>query len=166
MYSGDASAADARFEVSYPAGLDSGPITGRVFVVISKNNRVEPRLQAGSYGGSVPFYGLDVNALKPGDNAVIDRSVPGYPVDSLNQLPAGEYYVQAVLNVYTQVHRKDGHVILVHMYQWEGQKWNRSPGNLVSEVQRGRLEPAAGVNVRLNLTRKLPPLEIPPDTEC
>ena len=72
MYSRTAAAADARFEVSYPAGLDSGPITGRVFVVISKNNRVEPRLQAGSYGGSVPFYGLDVNALKPGDNAVSD----------------------------------------------------------------------------------------------
>jgi len=36
VYSGRA-AADARFEVSYPAGLDSGPITGRVFVTISKN---------------------------------------------------------------------------------------------------------------------------------
>ncbi len=111
VYSGRAAAADLRFEISYPAGLDNGPITGRVFVTISKNDRVEPRLQAGSYGGSVPFYGLDVNALKPGDSAVIDTSVLGYPLDSLNQLPAGEYYVQAVLNVYTQVHRKDGHVI-------------------------------------------------------
>jgi putative esterase len=166
MYSGRvAAAADTRFEISYPVGLANGPITGRVFVVISKNNRVEPRLQAGSYSGSVPFYGLDVNALKPGDNAVIDTSVPGYPVDSLNQLPAGEYYVQALLNVYTQVHRKDGHVIWVHMDQWEGQKWNRSPGNLVSEVQRVRLDPAIGFNVRLNLTRKLPQVEIPPDTE-
>jgi len=164
VYSGRAAAADSRFEISYPAGLDNGPITGRVFVTISKNNRVEPRLQAGSYGGSVPFYGLDVSALKPGDTAVIDASVLGYPLDGLNQLPAGEYYVQAVLNVYTQVHRKDGHVIWVHMDQWEGQKWNRSPGNLVSDVQRVRLDPAAGFNVRLNLTRKLPPVEIPPDT--
>ena len=105
--SGSAGAADARFEVSYAAGLDSGPITGRLFVVISKNNSVEPRLQAGSYGGSVPFFGLDVNALKPGENMVIDTSIPGYQVETLNQLPAGEYYVQAVLNVYTQVHRKD-----------------------------------------------------------
>lgn len=165
VYSGRAAATDSRFEVSYPAGLDNGPITGRVFVVISKNNRVEPRLQAGSYGGSVPFYGLDVYGVKPGDTAVIDTSVLGYPVDSLNQLPAGEYYVQAVLNVYTQVHRKDGHVIWVHLDQWEGQKWNRSPGNLVSDVQRVRLDPTAGFNVKLNLTRKLPPVEIPPDTE-
>ena len=161
----NALAADARFEISYPASLDQGPITGRVFVMISKNNRVEPRLQAGSYNASIPFYGLDVNALKPGDNAAIDTSVLGYPVESLNQLPAGEYYVQALLNVYTQVHRKNGHVIWVHWDQWEGQQWNRSPGNLISEVQRVRLDPANGFNVKLSLTKKIPPVQIPADTE-
>ena len=157
--------AETKFEISYSASLDNGPITGRVFVMISKTDRVEPRLQAGSYNASVPFYGLDVNALKPGDNAVVDASVLGYPVESLSQLPAGEYYVQALLNVYTQVHRKDGHVIWVHMDQWEGQQWNRSPGNLVSEVQRITLDPSKGFNVKLTLTKKLPPVEIPPDTE-
>jgi hypothetical protein len=160
-----AATAGARFEISYPASIDNGPITGRVFVMISKNNRVEPRLQAGSYNASIPFYGLDVNGLKPGDNAVVDTSVLGYPVENLNQLPAGEYYVQALLNVYTQVHRKDGHTIWVHMDQWEGQQWNRSPGNLVSEVQRVRLDPATGFNIKLSLTKKLPPVEIPPDTQ-
>ena len=165
VYSGHTAAADARFEVSYPASLGHGPITGRLFVMISKNNRVEPRLQAGSYNGSVPFYGLDIQALKPGDHAVIDTSVLGYPVESLKELPAGEYYVQALLNVYTQVHRKDGQVIWVHLDQWEGQRWNQSPGNLVSEVERVRLDPAAGFNVQLSLTKKLPPVEIPPDTE-
>ena len=69
IYPGRAATADVRFEVSYPAGLDNGPITGRIFVAISRNDRVEPRLQAGSYGSSVPFYGLDVNALKPGTAA-------------------------------------------------------------------------------------------------
>ncbi|MBI1765016.1 MAG: hypothetical protein HYR56_26695 [Acidobacteria bacterium] len=156
---------DARFEISYPAALDNGPITGRVFVMISKNNRVEPRLQAGSYQASVPFYGQDVDALKPSAHAVIDSSTLGYQVESLSQLPAGEYYVQALLNVYTQVHRKDGHVIWVHLDQWEGQQWNRSPGNLVSEVQRVRLDPAAGFNIKLSLTKKLPPVVAPPDTE-
>ncbi len=162
---GHTAPADTKFEISYSASLDNGPITGRVFVMISKTDRVEPRLQAGSYNASVPFYGLDVNALKPGDNAVVDASVLGYPVESLSQLPAGEYYVQALLNVYTQVHRKDGHVIWVHMDQWEGQQWNRSPGNLVSEVQRITLDPSKGFNVKLSLTKKLPPVEIPPDTQ-
>jgi len=164
-YSGHAAAVDSRFEITYPAGVDNGPITGRVFVCISKNNQVEPRLQAGSYGGSVPFYGLDVNALKPGDSAVIDNSVLGFPIENLSQLPAGDYYVQAVLNVYTQVHRKDGHVIWAHMDQWEGQHWNRSTGNFVSEVQRIHLDPATGFSVKLNLSKKLPPVDIPPDTD-
>jgi putative esterase len=165
VFSSHAAASDARFEVSYQAGLSNGPITGRVFVVISRNNRVEPRMQAGSYNGSVPFYGLDISALKPGESAMVDSSVLGYPIDSLKLLPPGDYYVQAVLNVYTEVHRKDGHVIWVHMDQWEGQKWNRSPGNLVSEVERVHLDPATGFNVKLTLTRKLPPVEIPPDND-
>ena len=158
-------AAETRFEISFPASLNGEPITGRVFVMISKNNRAEPRLQAGSYQASVPFYGVDVDALKPGASAVIDGSTLGYQVESLSQLPAGEYYVQALLNVYTQVHRKDGHKIWVHWDQWEGQQWNRSPGNLVSEVQQVRLDPAAGFNVKLSLTKKLPPVVVPPDTE-
>jgi hypothetical protein len=165
VYSGHTAPATVRFEISYPSSLDNGPITGRVFVMISKTDRIEPRLQAGSYGGSVPFFGRDVNALKPGDQAVIDTSDLGFPVENLSQLPAGEYYVQALLTVYTQVRRKDGHTVWVHLDQWEGQQWNRSPGNLVSEAQRIRLDPAAGFNVKLSLTKKIPPIEIPPDTE-
>jgi hypothetical protein len=70
-----------------------------------------------------------------------------------------------VLNVYTQVHRKDGHTIWVHMDQWEGQQWNRSPGNFYSDVQRVRLDPASGFDVKLSLTRKVAPVAVPPDTE-
>jgi hypothetical protein len=165
IHSSFSAPAETRFEISYPAALEGGPITGRVFVIVSKTDRVEPRLQAGSYNASVPFYGLDVSALKPSESAVIDAGVLGYPVKSLSELPAGEYFVQALLNVYTQVQRKDGHVIWVHMDQWEGQQWNRSPGNLVSEVQRVRLDPASGFNVKLSLTKKLPPVVVPPDTE-
>jgi hypothetical protein len=154
-----------QFQVSYPAALEKGPVTGRLFVMISRDNRLEPRLQAGSYGGSVPFFGQDVNAIKAGETMSLDGSVPGFPVKTVNDLPAGEYYVQALLNVYSQVHRKDGHVIWVHMDQWEGQRWNISPGNLLSEVRKLRLDPAAGAQIRLELSKKIPPVEIPADTE-
>jgi len=165
VYTGHTEPANARFEISYPSSLDNGPITGRIFVAISKTDRIEPRLQAGSYVGSVPFFGRDVHALKPGETAVIDASDLGFPVENLSQLPAGEYFVQALLNVYTQVRRKDGHTIWVHLDKWEGQHWNRSPGNLVSEARRVRLDPNVGFNVKLSLTKKLPLIEIPPDTE-
>src|SRR5262249_55509672 len=151
-----------QFDISFTAAVDPGPITGRVLIAISKNDRTEPRFQAGAYAGSVPFFGVDVSTLKPGDHATVDASSYGFPID-LDKLPAGEYYVKAVLNVYTEMHRKDGHVIWVHMDQWEGQNWRQSPGNLVSDVVRVHLDPAAGFNVKLLLTRKLPPINMPPD---
>ncbi len=164
MQVGVMQAASVRFEISYPASLEKGPLTGRLFVMISRDDRAAPRLQAGSYGGFVPFYGVDVNALRAGESATIDASVLGFPLNSLTDLPAGDYYVQALLNVYTQVHRKDGHVIWVHMDQWEGQKWNDSPGNLVSSIKKFRLDPAEGFDVKIELSRRLPPVDIPPDT--
>jgi hypothetical protein len=157
--------AEASFEVTYPASLDPGPVTGRVFVIISRNAIPEPRFQAGSYGGSVPFFGLDVSRMKPGESAVIDETTLGFPLESLSELPPGEYNVQALLNVYTEFRRKDGHVIWAHMDRWEGQQWNVSPGNLVSEVQKVRLDPAAGFHVSLTLSRKLPEMQVSPDTE-
>ena len=157
-------AAAAKFEVSFPATLDPGPITGRVFVILTRNAQSEPRYQAGGYGRSVPFFGVDTDALKAGQSAVIDASVPGYPLKSLSDIPAGDYYVQAVLNVYTQVHRKDGHTIWVHMDQWEGQQWNRSPGNLLSDARKIHLDPAAGFDIKLDFSRKIPAVQVPGET--
>lgn len=150
--------------VSFPASVHATAVTGRVIVIIARDSAPEPRMVAGGYGGTQPFFGLDVSALAPGAVATIDSSTPAYPV-SLAQIPAGDYYVQAVLNVYTQFHRADGHVIWAHMDQWEGQQWNRSPGNLVSEVQRIHVGPGTPLNVKLSLTRVLPPVTVPADTK-
>ena len=154
-----------RFKVSFPAAAHAGPITGRVFVVITNKERPEPRLQAGSWGDTPPLFGADVDQLQPGEAALIDGTTLGYPPASLADIPAGDYYVQALLNVYTQCHRSDGHTVWVHLDQWEGQQFNRSPGNLYSEVQKVRLDPAAGYEVSLSLTKVLPLVEIPKDTE-
>ena len=153
-----------RFEVSFPASLHPEPITGRVFVALAKKALPAPIEQAGSWTGQAPFFGVDVDRLAPGSQVVIDSHVLGYPANSLEDVPAGDYYVQAIVNVYTEFHRSDGHVIWAHMDQWEGQHFNRSPGNLVSEVRRIHLDPAAGYNVKLALTKVIPPVEVAPDT--
>ena len=90
-----------------------------------------------------------MSALVAGTAAVIDETTPGYPVTSLRELPAGDYFVQALANVYTEFHRSDGHTIWAHMDQWEGQHFTRAPGNLVSAVQRLHLDPATGYDVHL-----------------
>jgi len=153
-----------KFEVSFPSSAHAEPITGRVFVMIARGGR-EPRLQAGFWGDTSPLFGVDVERLKPGDTAVIDGSTLGYPPRTLTEIPAGDYDVQALINVYSECQRTDGHTIWVHLDQWEGQQFNRSPGNLYSEVQQVHLDPGAGYDVKLSLTKVIPPVELPKDTE-
>ncbi len=157
-------AAAQQVEVRYDAAL-KGPRTGRVFLIFTKNPTREPRLMAGSYGGTAPLFGADVNDWKAGDAAVIGPDTLGYPFASLRDLPAGEYTVQAVLNVYTKVTRADGHTLWVHWDQWEGQHWNISPGNLVSEPTTVRWDPKSPSPIRVTITRELPAVAVPPDTK-
>ena len=140
-------------------------MTGRLFVVITRKSDPEPRLQSGFWGDAPPLFGLDVDRLLPGEAATIDARTLGYPLGSLKEIPAGDYYVQAMLNVYTEFHRADGHAIWAHMDQWEGQQFNRSPGNLYSEVERVHLDPESGYDVKLSLTKVIPPVEVPADTQ-
>lgn len=154
-----------RFEISFPSSAHSEPVTGRVFVMISENDGREPRLQAGSWRNCVPFFGVDVDALKPGETVVIDENVLGYPLKSLKEIPESDYYVQALINIYTQFHRSDGHVIWAHMDQWEGQQFNRSPGNFYSEVKRVHLSPSTGYEIELSTNKMIPPVEVPEDTK-
>lgn len=159
------SAADGpRFEITFPAAAHAQPITGRVFVMITRDASSEPRLQVGNWADSAPLFGVDVDQLKPGDAAVIDAQTLGYPLRSLQDLPAGDYYVQGLMQIYTEFHRADGHVIWAHMDQWEGQHFNRSPGNLISDAQKIHLDPATGYTVRLSLAKVIPPIDVPPDT--
>ena len=150
--------------VTLDPSVANGATTGRLFVIFGRTDAREPRFQAGSYGGSVPFYAADVDAWKPGTTTTINNRVLGFPFDDLSHMPAGDYYAQAVLNVYTRFHRADGHTIWVHGDQWEGQHWTTSPGNLVSDVVKIHFDPAARTTVKLALSKKIPALDPPADT--
>ena len=160
-----ASAQGPRFEITIPASLRATALTGRVYVFITTKKDEEPRLGDHGESNAVPFYGVDVDSLQPGTAAVIDGATLGYPVASLKDIPAGDYYVQALVSVYVDFHRADGHVLWMHDDQWEGQQFNISPGNLVSDVQKVHLDPQAGYTIRLELARELPKVAFPPDTK-
>ncbi len=154
-----------RFEISFAASAHAQPITGRVFVAITRHPSPEPIQQIGFWMQQTPFYGTDVSQLQPGQTAVIDATTLGFPLRSLKDLPAGDYYVQALMNIYTDVHRADGHTLWVHWDQWEGQQFNRSPGNLYSETRQVHLDPAQGYDIKLELTKVIPPVKVPEDTQ-
>ncbi len=154
-----------RIEVSFPAALDTKPADGRVLLVISRRDTPEPRLAQLRGLNAQPIFGVDVDGLAPGQPAVFDVATRGWPVESLRDIPAGDYFVQAVLNVYTTFKRADGHTINAHMDRWEGQNWRTSPGNFISDVTKVRLDPNAGGVVKVALSKMLPPIEPPSDTK-
>src|SRR5262249_3077940 len=134
-------------------------------VILSRHESNDLRNNIGSWEQETPFFGADVSALAPGSAATIDANTLGYPLKGLREIPAGDYYVQALVNVYTEFHRSDGHTIWAHMDQWEGQQFNHSPGNLYSSVRKVHLDPAAGYDVHLEADHVIPAITTPPDTQ-
>jgi hypothetical protein len=113
------------------------PVVGRAFFIVARGNDEMPHLGTGVTGN--PLWGVDVRDYKTGDTVVISDGRPtvsGYPFATLDELPPGEYYVQAFLNVYTTFHRADGHTIEAHMNSGAFQKPFEAPGNAYSDVRK------------------------------
>ena len=92
-----------RFEISFPPERSAEAQDGRIVLIVSSRDGAEPRSQYRIYDpGTQPGFGIDVEGLRPGDVAVVDGSTFGFPVPSLDDLPPGDYRVQAVLNRYTR----------------------------------------------------------------
>lgn len=97
-----------RFEVTIAAAAHPAPLTGRLVLVLARDSSPEPRLLISPQGPEI--VGVDLDSLAPGAAAVIDGSAAAYPT-SLAALPAGDYFAQAVVNVYEPVRRADGHTL-------------------------------------------------------
>jgi hypothetical protein len=159
-----AAQAAPRFEVTFSKQTRAEPITGRVYVALSRTSdaRNTPIQQTDETG--VPLFGLDVENLAAGAPAVIDATTFGYPVRSLKDVPKGEYWAQPFVNVYTKFARADGHTVWLHMDQWEGQNWKRSPGNMYGDPVKISFDPASSTPVRLVADKVIPPIVVPADS--
>ena len=133
-----------------------------VYVAIARDNQRTPIEQAGADRSAAL---LEVRgAAGAGATASIGAADRGHPIASLADLPAGEYWVQPFVNVYTRFPRADGHTVWMHMDQWEGQNWKRSPGNLFGEPTKVRIDPASPTPITLVADKVIPPIEVPADT--
>ena len=93
-------------EITISAHARNEPMTGRVYVALSRDNKRTPIQQAGPTGS--PLFSTAVEGLKPGAVVAIGAADVGHPVESLANIPAGEYWVQPFVNVYTRFARADG----------------------------------------------------------
>ena len=152
--------------VSIDAAVSGGAVrNGRVILLIADRSDPEPRFQVGTGPRSAAVYGLDVDDFEPGRSARFDDSVFGYPVESLSDLPAGDYWVQAVLHEYETFDLATGKTVQLPMDRGEGQQWNRAPGNLYSTPRRVSIDPAGVNEITIGLDQVMPTIEPPADTE-
>jgi len=161
------SVAAERFEISFPKDASAAPLDGHVMLLISTNEKPDPRFQLSfTAARSQQAFGVDVDRLEPGAVAVVDSTTLGYPRDSLKDIPAGDYYVQAVLNIYETFHLANGHTVKLPPDKGEGQHWQSKPGNLYSKTQKVHLDAGSDEVIRLSLTEKIPDVAAAdPDTK-
>lgn len=149
------------FTVSFPASVEREALTGRVILVVAPDGEAEPR-QTISLNGP-PIFGMDVEDLRPGQSVRIGTDADSYPLESLSQLPDGDYHLQAVLVRYTEVTRADGHTIDVpisHRRVFAA----AMPGNLYSVPVRVRVAADDDTVVALSLDQVIAPLPELEDT--
>ncbi len=161
-----AAPAQLRIEVTVPSKT---PLNGHLILVIAKPEEKsekssrrprpdEPRFQLGEDYESAQGFGVDVEGLAPGKPIIIDAKTIGYPVPNLDSLPAGDYQLQAVFNVYEQFHLADGRNLWLPPDQGEGQHWNRKPGNPYNQPVTLHIDPKSSTPIQLTLDKVIPSL--------
>jgi hypothetical protein len=139
-----------RFEVTIAQGLASGSQKGRLFVFLSREAEPEPRLSIDDDVslGAPPILAKDVDSFASAKTvAVIDSSSISYPINNLADLPAGNYYAQALFDTNIDLRSLN------------------APGNLYSTPQRVSLDVGRGGTVKIELTQSVPPEQMPAETE-
>ena len=164
VFAAGLAAATPRFEIAFDARASRTPLDGRLLLIISNDASDEPRNQVDDSSKTQQLFGIDVDGWKPGDRAVIDAQVLGYPRDSLSDVPAGKFRVQAVLHRYETFHRKDGHTVVLPMDRGEGQQWAKAPGNLYSTPIEVAFDPASDAAIRIALDKVMPAIAPPKTT--
>jgi len=150
--------------VSFSEALETTPQDGRVLLYIATNNDREPRFQVNDGAQTQQVFGEDVEGLKPGETVQFTHLSFGYPIRSLVQIPAGEYWVQAVFNRYDTYHLANGHSVKLPRSWAAGQHFLREPGNFYSLPQKVKLSPIQNEPIHIEMTEQNPPVEKPKDT--
>ncbi len=154
-----------RFGISFPEDLSAEALDGRVLLMISNDPSREPRFQISNGLDTQLIFGIDVEGWKPGETAVIDGDVFGYPLTSIGDIPPGSYQVQALVNRYETFNLVDGRVLKLPPDKGEGQKWNFKPGNFYSTPLEVQIDPSKNTMISLSMDQEIPPIPEPEDTK-
>ena len=154
-----ASATAQRLEVNVPA---TSALHGHLVVIFSKSEASEPRMQLDEQYTSAQGFGLDVGidgAPSPSGAIIVDAKTFGFPLRSLADVPAGDYFVQGVFNLYEEFHLASGKTVWLPPDRGEGQHWSTKPGNLYSVPRKLHFDPKSNPVIPLTLNQKMPEIQ-------
>ncbi|MDB6111930.1 MAG: esterase, partial [Pedosphaera sp.] len=141
-------AASLRFEITLSPGLVTAPQTGRLLVVLGRQEKPEPRSTVGRTEPDAPFVlGRDVKDFASGKTVTVDATAITFPITNLSELPPGDYFVQALLDSNRDLLSPN------------------APGNLYGAPQKVHLDPARRATVKLSLSAQIPAERLPEETE-
>lgn len=129
------------FQVRFTTEVSDQPYTGRVYVMTTRSAGDSP-LDGPDWFDPAPFFAVDVERLSPGQSVTLSaRNALGHPF-RIDQLPAGDYWVQAVIDL-------------------NGQRRNaiKAPGNAHSPVVRFTHDPSAPHEIELEIAQRIPERE-------
>lgn len=153
------------FKISFPQEMSDQPQDGRLLLMLANNDKSEPRFQINDGLTTQLVFGIDVEGMQPGQEITInDENAFGFPVQSIKNIPVGEYYVQALINRYETFNLKTGHTVKLPPDRGEGQQWHSKPGNFYSKPVKVSIK-KEGETISIMMDQKIAPIEEPKDTK-
>ncbi len=94
--SAEAQARPLEFHLTFDSNVSARPFTGRVYVLLSKQDVKELR-SGPDWFHPDPFFAKDVKDWRPGQPLVLDSKALGFPV-TVDKVPKATYSIQAVMD--------------------------------------------------------------------
>ncbi|OYW86737.1 MAG: hypothetical protein B7Z22_06020, partial [Hyphomonas sp. 32-62-5] len=116
---------------SFKIGLSADAVKdahdGRVILIITPDGATEPRFQVKQSYDAPQIFGVNVDGMAPGSSVEISTGTLGFPAKDMSELPAGDYYVQAVLHKYDTFNLSNGKTVKLPAARGAGQNWRLEP---------------------------------------
>ena len=151
--------------ISIPDSLSKEIRDGRMILMLSTKPSPEPRFSITDGPDTQLAFGKDVEDWKKGTAILFTGSEVGYPLSSLTEVPAGEYYLQALFHKYERCTLAAGHKVIVPMDRGEGQQWNQAPGNIFSTPVKIKITGKQSERFEVTLQNRITAIAPPKDTD-
>ncbi len=154
---------DSLIEIEIDESLQAELKDGRLLLIFSTDSTSEPRFGINDNVSTNQVFGMDFEDYEARKPIVFDTESFGYPVENLEEMEAGTYYVQAFIQKHDTFKRADGHTVKLPMDQGEGRQWARAPKNIYSTPV--AVDWKKGQGVTLTIENIIAEIALPEDTK-